>query len=131
MKVWTATAIVTLPTTVRNQGVLKRAAINISQTRPQLAKLERDVVLDVRKVRLDYEHYRSALNRCRETILPSAREALNETRRKHQGGEISLTEVIAAQREFNEGVQQYLEGTSRLRQSMLALNTAVGERIMP
>ena len=77
------TAIVTLPTAIRNRGVLKRAAINVAQTRTELAKLERDVVLDVRKARMDYEHDRSTLDRFRQEILPEARKALDDARRNH------------------------------------------------
>lgn len=129
--IWSATAIVTLPTATRNRGVLKRAAINVAQTRTQLAKLERDVVLDVRKARMDYEYDRSFFERCRQEIIPKARKALDDASRKQLAGDSTLAEFIEVQQEFNEKVQQYLEGTSRLRRSMLALNTAVGERIMP
>jgi outer membrane protein, heavy metal efflux system len=130
-QIWRVTAIVTLPTTIRNRGVLKRAAINVAQTRTELAKVERGVVLDVRKARMDYEQYRSTLDRLRQEIIPEARKARDDVFRLFQGGEISLTESLDAQRDFNERLHQYREGIFRLRRSMLALDTAVGERIMP
>ncbi len=81
------TMVVTLPTAVRNRGALKRAAINIGQTRTELAHVEREVVLDVRKVRLDYEQSRSAVERFRHEILPQAQTERERSHNLFQEGE--------------------------------------------
>jgi outer membrane protein, heavy metal efflux system len=130
-QVWRVTAFVTLPTTVRNRGVLKRATINVAQTRTELAKVERGVVLEVRSARMDYEHYRSTLDRLRREIIPDAGKARDDAFRRFGAGEIDVTDYVDAQQEFNEKFHRYRESICRLRRSMLALNTAVGERIMP
>lgn len=123
--------VVTLPTAVRNRGALKRAAINIGQTRTELAHVEREVVLDVRKVRLDYEQSRSAVERFRHEILPQAQTERERSHNLFQEGEKPLTALLEAQKQFNEIVAQYLEATIRLRRSTLALNMAVGATIFP
>lgn len=123
-------AVITLPTTTRNGGVLKKAVINVEQTRTQLAKIERDIILDVRKTRLEYGQARAAVDRFRDEIIPAA-----QIRRTHQfqlfrQGKVSLANYLEAQAKYNEIVRAYLEVITRLRRSTLALNTAVGERIM-
>ena len=75
---WCLSMVVILPTTISNRAVLKRAAINVAQTRTQLAKLERDVALDVRKARIDYEHERTTLDR---SDRKSSRGAAGDGRR--------------------------------------------------
>jgi outer membrane protein, heavy metal efflux system len=123
--------VVTLPAAVRNRGVLERAWINIGQTKTELAKVERDVILDVRKARLEYETERSVVERLRQEIIPAAREVRDSAFRRWQGGEIAMPEYLDAQSDFNDMVRQYHDAMIRLWRSMLTLNTAVGDRIMP
>jgi cobalt-zinc-cadmium efflux system outer membrane protein len=124
-------AVVTLPTPIRNQGRLKRAAIHVAQARTEVAKVEREVILDVRKARLDYEEARSAGDRFRRMILVHAREGRDGAFRRFQGGEIGLTDYLKAREGFDEMALRYRAALVRLRRSTLALNTAVGERILP
>ena len=123
--------VVTLPTTIRNRGLLRRAAINVAQTRTELVKVERQVILDVRRARLDYEQSRAAVDRSRNEIVPNARIARDDTFRRWRDGEVSLTDYLKAQEAYNERVLQHSDSLIRHRRNMLALNTAVGERIMP
>ena len=111
--------VITLPTTIRNQGVLKRAEINVRQTRTQLAKIERDVILDVRKARLEYDRARAAVDRYRKEIIPAAHEQRDHQFRLHLEGEASMADYSEGQNQFNERVKEYLDQTIRLRRSTL------------
>jgi cobalt-zinc-cadmium efflux system outer membrane protein len=122
--------VIALPATIRNRGALKRAEINVRQARTQLAKVERDVILDVRKARLEYEQARSAVDHLRKEIEPAARTQRDQCFQQFLRGEASLAEYLEAQRKYNERVKEYLDLTIRLRRNTLAINTAVGERIL-
>jgi cobalt-zinc-cadmium efflux system outer membrane protein len=124
-------AIVTLPASVRNCGMLRRAAINVGQTRTELAKVERLVILEVRQARLEYDQSRATVGRFRQDILPNARTGLDRTLKLFQEGETTMASYLEAQEKSNTLVHQYRSAAIRLRRSKLALNTAVGERILP
>jgi len=47
------------------------------------------------------------------------------------GGEINRVTFIQAQRTYNDTVKAYLDTVVRHRRSMLGLNTALGQRILP
>jgi cobalt-zinc-cadmium efflux system outer membrane protein len=125
------TALISLPTTVRNKAKLKRALINVQQARTELAKVEHEVVLDVRRARLEYDQARSNCDRFRNDILPNTKQLRDTLFRQFRGGEVPLTEYLSAQQEYNDRVLQTVKASVRLRRSALALNTAVGARIMP
>jgi outer membrane protein, heavy metal efflux system len=125
------TALITLPTTVHNRGKLKRTAINVEQARTELAKVERTVVLEVRQARLEYDQSRSTCDRFQNEIVPNARIIRDNLFRQWRSGEVPSTDYLAGQQEYNDRIFQVLKAGIRLRRSALALNTAVGERIMP
>jgi cobalt-zinc-cadmium efflux system outer membrane protein len=124
-------AVITLPTTVRNRGILKRATINVQQTRTELANVECQVVLNVRTARLEYEQARSVVDRSRQETIPREKGRRDALLKAFQGAEVDVKDYLEAQAKYDKLVQQYLHELIRLRRSMLALNTAVGERVMP
>jgi cobalt-zinc-cadmium efflux system outer membrane protein len=125
------TALITLPTMVRNRAKLKRASINVEQSRTELAKVERAVVLEVHQARLEYDQARSACDIFRNEVLPKAEQLRDTLFRQFSGGEVTLTDYLSAQQEYNDRIFQAIKASVRLRRSALALNTAVGARIMP
>jgi outer membrane protein, heavy metal efflux system len=125
------TSLITLPTTVHNRGKLKRAAINAEQARTELTRVERAVVLEVRQARLEYDQSRSTCDRLQNEILPNTQIIRDNSHRQYLGGQVPLTDYLAGQQEYNDRVLQYVNAQVRLRRSALALDTAVGERVIP
>ncbi len=111
------TVLITLPTMVRNRAKLKRASINVEQSRTELAKVERAVVLEVRKARLEYDQARSACDTFRSEILPNAQQLRDTLFRQFRGGEVPLTDYLSAQQEYNERVFQVIKASVRLRRT--------------
>jgi cobalt-zinc-cadmium efflux system outer membrane protein len=121
-------AVVTLPTAVRNRAMLKRATINVRQTKTELARVERQVGLDVRTASFDYRQARSAA-RSRREALDHARTLRDSEFKQYQKGEVSSATFLEAQRKYNDVLTLYLKETIRLGRSKLLLKTAVGEPI--
>jgi cobalt-zinc-cadmium efflux system outer membrane protein len=128
---WALGMSIPLPIYNRNQGAIRRAELNVTQTQIEQAGLERRVLTDVEKAVKEYEFTRRAVQELRDEILPIARQARDESLRLYIAGETGVVAYINAQLEFNTAVKQYLDTAIRYRRSMLALNTAVGQRIFP
>ena len=128
---WALGVTVPLPLYNRNQGNIERSKLNVSQTQAQLAAAEGKVVTDVRQAEREYHVTRVAVSRIERDLLPSAQRLRDETLRRFTKGEAALPDYLLAQREYNELVRQYRDTQVRHRHSMLDLNTAVGQRILP
>jgi cobalt-zinc-cadmium efflux system outer membrane protein len=122
---------VALPDTGHQRGAVERARINVVQTRIELAEVERRVAVDVRQARLGYESDAAVVRRLRGEVIPVAKNVRDHTYHLYMGGEANILTYLNAQREYNETVEAYLKAITRQRRSALALDTAVGRRVLP
>ena len=89
------------------------------------------MILEVRQARLDYEQSRTTVDRFRNEIIPNAKTIRDERFRQFTAGEgSSVDDYFKAQDKYDHTISR-IATAIRQRRSMLALNTAVGERIMP
>jgi len=128
---WGIGATVPLPISNRNQGNIQRARLNVTQAQIELAALERRVATEARQAEREYFITLGAIKRIEAKLLPAATQVLEDTERLYKGGEVDVVSYLNAQRSYNDVVQQYRDTSVRHRRSMLALNTAVGRRILP
>jgi cobalt-zinc-cadmium efflux system outer membrane protein len=128
---WSVAAFGSVPLFNRNQGNIRRAQLNVTQTRIELAGLEQQVNEEVHGALAEYLASRDTVNRLEESILPRSKRIRDGSLRLLEQGETSTIDYLAAQREYNDIVRQYRDALVRHRRSMLRLNTAVGRRIFP
>jgi cobalt-zinc-cadmium efflux system outer membrane protein len=128
---WAVGLTIPLPVYNRNQGNIQRAHWNAAQAQLEVAELERRVQGEVERAYQAYAVTSSAVVRYEGELLPAASEALENALRLYRLGEEGQFVVLDAQREYNTVVRDYLEALIRRRRSMLELNTAVGQRILP
>ncbi|QEH34609.1 Cobalt-zinc-cadmium resistance protein CzcC precursor [Aquisphaera giovannonii] len=128
---WALGVTAPLPVYNRNQGAIRRAELNVDQTRIELSDLERQVGIDVEKAVAEYEVTRREVQELRAEVIPEATQIRDEMFRLYTSGEKSAGDFIGAQLEFNQVAKQYLDTAIRHRRSMLNLNTVTGSRIMP
>ncbi len=128
---WVIAVTCPLPIYNRNQGNIARAQSNIHQTTTELAALERRVVSEVRLAEREYRSSREALDRVEKTILPNARKAFERNAREFAAGKISADDYLGHLGDDAEAAGSFREALIRHRRSMLDLNTAVGERLLP
>jgi outer membrane protein, heavy metal efflux system len=128
---WALGVTVPLPIYNRNQGNIRRARVNVDQTRTELAALEEQVVSDVRKAREQYAVSRASVERIERDLIPASRQVLSTAAELYQSGQENLAFYLNAQRDYNEIVRQYRDTLVRHRRDMLNLNTVVGQRISP
>lgn len=128
---WALGVTVPVPVYDRNQGNIQRARLNVTQTKIQLAALERGIVNEVRQAEQAYIVSLSNVRRVEQAVLPDADQVLVDSRRLFEQGELDVIGYLNARRDFNDVARQYLETLVAHRRSMLELNTAVGRRILP
>ena len=128
---WSIGALVSVPVFNRNQGNIRRAEHNVMQTQVELTGLERQVLSDVERAYLEYESTHATVQRLQDGILPRARRLRDQKYTLYTQGQENIVTYLNAQRDYNEVVRQFRDTLIRHRRSMLRLNTAVGQRILP
>ena len=128
---WALGITAPIPVFNRNQGGIARAKLNVTQTMIQLADIERQTAIDVEQAYKEYEVTRRSVDRIRKELLPDATRVREDTLRLYLGGQVNLATYLNAQRDYNDIAKQFLDTAIRHRRSMLLLNTAVGQRILP
>jgi cobalt-zinc-cadmium efflux system outer membrane protein len=128
---WALGLTVPLPVYNRNQGNIERARLNITQSQIDLAGLRRQVATEVQQALGEYRTSGRTMRRLHDSLVPEAKRAADDKFQLFVSGELDVTAFLETQRAYNETVKQYLDTAIRHRRSMLALNTAVGRRIMP
>jgi cobalt-zinc-cadmium efflux system outer membrane protein len=128
---WEIGVLVPMPFFNRNQGEIARARANAVQWRIEVEKEEQEVIDEVRQAATEYAVSRQLVQRYERQILPSARKVRDDKYRAFVGGEKDAGPFLSAQKDYDEIVLLYLEALVRHRRSMLRLNTAVGQRILP
>ena len=128
---WALGLSVPMPVYNRNQGNIRRSAINAAQSRTELAALERRVMTEVEQAEREYAVTRSAVARIERDILPVAGRVRDDAVQLFSRGGSEVVAYLNARREYNDVVREYRDLLVRHRRSMLALNAAVGLRILP
>jgi outer membrane protein, heavy metal efflux system len=120
-----------LPLWNRNQGNIERAKLNVSQSEIERAYVERRALIEVEQAVNEYRVSGRIARRIRTEIEPALRQARNDRFRLFVEGEATVFDYLAQQRKYNDMAKAYLDAAVRHRRSMLALNTAVGQRLLP
>jgi cobalt-zinc-cadmium efflux system outer membrane protein len=120
-----------LPIVNRNQGGIERARLNVDQTRMELSVRERQVASEVFRACREYGVTRTVVRQLESDALPAARRMRDDSFALYTKGELDALGYYSVQRNYNELIRQYRDALVRHRRSMLALNTAVGIRVMP
>lgn len=128
---WAAGVTIPLPVYNRNQGNIERSQINVKQSILELQAQELRATTEVKQAEKEYLIARATVERLEKTIRPAADRVLNTARTRWRSGDQGVLFYLAAVRDYNSFVRQYLTGWLRFRRSMLRLNTVVGQRILP
>jgi len=128
---WGLSFMASVPIFNRNQGNIRRAEVNVGQTRTEWVALTRQVETEVRSAAKEFDVARAAVKRIETTLLPRAIRVRDSTQRLLKVGESDAISYLSAQREYVEVVRQFRDALVRERRAGLKLNTAVAMRIIP
>lgn len=127
---WGIGALVAVPIFNRNQGNVRRAQINVAQTRTELTGLEREVETEVHAAYRDALTARSIVQEIESELLPTVRTIQDQTLQLFKVGQVSAVEYLNAVREYSEVVRQYRDALVKQRRADLRLNTVVALRVV-
>ncbi|HEY2158103.1 MAG TPA: TolC family protein [Isosphaeraceae bacterium] len=122
---------VPLPIFNRNQGNVRRARLNVTQTMVEMAAIEDRVEMEVRQAERLYTVTRTAVGRIERSLLPRARAEHDRVTKLYLDGKADELAFLTAEHDFDQIVRQYRDTLVRHRRAMLRLNTAVGVRVLP
>lgn len=128
---WGLGVLFSLPFFDRNQGDIARARLNVQQTRMEQQSLQRRVINEVQYAATEYAVSGEVVRHYERDILNDARALRDEENRLFAAGQSSFDTWLEAEREHNEVVREYLEARAYHRRTMLRLNSAVSQRILP
>jgi cobalt-zinc-cadmium efflux system outer membrane protein len=128
---WALGVTIPLPVYNRNQGGILRAKLNVDQSQIDLANIERQARTEVEIAEHEYVVTRAAVEQIEKHVLPIGIQFRDDTYRLYLGGEVNVIVFLNAESRYNLMVKQYLDMLVRHRRSMLALNTALGQRVLP
>lgn len=128
---WGVGVLFSLPFFDRNQGDIARARLNVKQTQMEQQALERRVINEVQYAATEYAVSGEVVRQYEHGILSDARAVRDEEDRLFAAGRSSIDSWLEAQREHDEVVREYLEALAYHRRTMLRLNSAVSQRILP
>lgn len=128
---WAVGLTFSLPIFNRNQGNIARAESNVGQSRLELTSLERRALAEVRLAEREYRRSRDAISHIEQAILPRAEALLARRRDQFAAGTLTVDDFEAAVEDLAEVTQAHRDAIVRHRRAMLAVNTAVGLRIIP
>ncbi len=128
---WALGATVTAPLYDRNQGNIRRTAVNVDQSRLELQAIERRAMAEVEDAREEYEISRAMIERIEKRLLPTAREVRDHSLKASEKENEDVYAYLIAQRDYQDLVRQYRDALVRHRRAMLKLNTVVGLRVLP
>lgn len=128
---WGMGMTIPLPIFDRNQGRIRRAEINVRQTRVDLETLEQQVAAEVRQAERRYQVAKASAECIGRDLIPKSARIRDAALKRFRGGEADIVDFLNAQGEYNDLVRQYRDTLVRHRRSMLDLNTALGYRLLP
>ncbi len=104
-----------LPIVNRNQGAVMQARYELSAAENAVRELELNLRGRLAEVYARYRDAWAEADRYRSTILPTAAEVLELTRKSYQAGEASFADLLSAQRSCIQKQVEYLEALLRFR----------------
>jgi cobalt-zinc-cadmium efflux system outer membrane protein len=128
---WAVGLTFSLPVFNRNQGNIARAESNMTQTRLELASLERRIAAEVRLAEREYRRSREALEQIEREVVPRATALVERKTAEFAAGRIGADDFQDNLDTVAEVTQSHRDALLRHRRAMLELNTAVGLRLLP
>ncbi len=105
---WGLGVLMPLPLFSRNQGGIERAGVNVTQTRIETTKWERQVVNEVQYAATEYAFLAEAVSHFEREIVPESRGLRDEAYRRFAAAQGDLDAFLEVQKEYNDAVRHYL-----------------------
>lgn len=120
-----------LPVSSRNQGEIARVRAEGDQLRKSLDALQSQIAGEVTTAYQEFDSARQLIVEIESELLQPSESARNTTAYVYQAGASSLTDVLDAQRAFNETMSAYYDAQADYRRAVAKLTSVVGQEVIP
>jgi outer membrane protein, heavy metal efflux system len=120
-----------IPILHQNQGARARARAELERSAWRLAAMRQQIQGDVTVARAQLLQTREALQSWRGEVLPPLNEAVEQTTRAYEAGEVSLLAVHEATRERVSGRMREAELIAAVQRAQAELARAIGRQLDP
>jgi len=120
-----------LPVFSRNQGEIARVRSEQEQIRKSLNAFESQIAGEVSTAYQEFETARQLVTEIERDLLTPSEEARTTTAYVYQAGASSLTDVLDAQRAFNETMSAYYDAQADYRRAATRLASVAGQEVIP
>ena len=128
---WSVAAFGSVPIFNRNQGNIRRAQVNVTQTQTELAGIERQVLAEVDHAYSEYSASRTAVDRIEQGILPRRRRWATSWPTGPPPVRPARLTTWRPSATTTKSCASTATALIRHRRAMLRLNTAVARRVLP
>jgi outer membrane protein, heavy metal efflux system len=128
---WAVGATVIMPLFDRNQGNIRRAQLNATQSQLEMQAIEQRVRAEVESAYEEYMTTKRGIHRIEREVVPQVETMLAEDLQKFRDGTLDTRNYISALSDLDDLGRQYRDLLIRHRRSMLLINTVVGVRVLP
>ncbi|HEX9082521.1 MAG TPA: TolC family protein, partial [Holophagaceae bacterium] len=126
-RTYTLGVAVPLPSPRHIRGEIAKAEVDLRTQILQRGKLEAQVALDVANANAALQASRSRLERMRQDLLPSARQAFHLVAFQYEKGATSLLDVLDAQRTLMATQAEFLQDLNDYWTARFQLDQALGK----
>ena len=126
---WALGITVPLPLYDRNQGNIQRAKLDVTQSQVGQAAVERQVISDVQQADRECVASLEAVPEAKDRAI-AARHALDTAWERYGRGTEDLAGLLAASEQADVAARARVDALARLYRAKIALNTAVGRRVV-
>ena len=110
----------------RNKGAMNASKYEIEKSKIENQSNELQVETEISQAFFTFEAAKKKVKQYQTGLLEDAQKALEGTAYKYQKGESDITDVLVAQRTYNEFQEQYIESINNYFSSLVALQKACG-----
>ena len=116
-----------LPLFSKNQGQIAEANVAVQEADLTVETVRRRILNEITANHTEASNLQQQLARYRDSLLPTSKRNLELAQRGYQQGQLTLLEIIQAQRQQAELNANYLTTLDQFLQSMVRLTLASGE----
>ena len=120
-----------IPILHQNQGARARARAELERAAWRVAAMRQQINADVTGARTQLAKAQEALHSWRREVLPPLNDAVEQTTRAYQAGELSLLAVHEATRERVTARLREAELMAAVRRAQAELERGIGRKLEP
>jgi cobalt-zinc-cadmium efflux system outer membrane protein len=121
---------VEVPVFNQNDAKIAHAKAELEQAAQRYEAIRQHIILQVQQAYTQYISAHEQFDLWSSDIIPSLEQAVEQTQRSFEAGEVSLILVLHAQRELIEARMHLTELVARLNSSTAELNYCIGKKMI-